>query len=120
MGVGAGLDGPASGSACATWRKAAAWLGTRVGRALSSLVLFSVWIGFAMQLVASEFLNYHTAGRGWLNQPLIQLPWMPYLPESMEPPGQAVPGALLLVLLCALARWIILRVQKLKAGREPS
>ena len=103
-----------------TWRKAATWLGTRVGRALSSLVLFAVWIGFAMQLVASEFLNYHTAGRGWLNQPLIQLPWMPYLPESMEPRGQAVLVALLLILLCALARWLTRRVQKLKAGRESS
>jgi len=97
------------------WRKAAEWLGTRLGRALSGIIHFIIWLAFAFHLVASEFLNYHTAGRGWLNQPLIQLPWIQYLPESMERPGAALAVTVLLVIICSLIRWIIHTVRKYRA-----
>jgi len=98
-------------TAQSTWRKIATWLGTRVGRILSGILIFAVWLGFMFQLVVSEFLNYHTAGRGWLNQPLIQLPWFQYLPDSMKQPGQNILAAIFLVVLCAVARFVIKRIQ---------
>ena len=49
-----------------------------------------VWFAFVSQLFVSEFLNYHpvdTQGNfmgGWLNQPLVQLPWFNYIPGDLR------------------------------------
>ena len=42
----------------------------------------AVWFVFVAQIFASEFLNYHRA-LGWLNQPLVQLPFFRYMPPTL-------------------------------------
>lgn len=50
------------------------WAGTRTGRAVSlgGAVLF--WAVFVFQVFATQFINFKPRS-GWLNQPLVQLPW---------------------------------------------
>ena len=38
-----------------------------------------LWFTFVAQIFVAEFLNYRPVV-GWLNQPLVQLPWFRYLP----------------------------------------
>lgn len=54
--------------------------GTRLGRLTATVALVGVWFSFVAQIYISEFLSYHGA-LGWLNQPLVQLPWFHYLPK---------------------------------------
>ncbi len=42
----------------------------------------AIWLGFVAQIYVSEFLNYHAA-LGWLNQPLVQLPFFRYIPPGL-------------------------------------
>ena len=66
----------------------------RVARSTSSLVLFGagiwatafLWFTFVAQLYISEFFSYHGM-IGWLNQPLIQLPWFRYVPAHAQNPA---------------------------------
>ncbi len=65
----------------------------RVARSTTSLVLFGagiwatafLWFTFVAQLYISEFFSYHGV-IGWLNQPLIQLPWFRYVPAHAQNP----------------------------------
>ncbi len=50
-----------------------------------------VWFAFVSQTFDSEFLNYHPVDGprgnflgGWLNQPLVQLPWFNYTPGDLR------------------------------------
>ena len=50
-----------------------------------------VWFVFVSQIFVSEFFNYHPIDSlqgnflgGWLNQPLVQLPWFNYTPEALR------------------------------------
>lgn len=61
-----------------------AWLGTKVGRATTGFALFLVWFTFVAQIYVSEFFLKSPAGRGWLNQPLVQLPWFNYIPPGLK------------------------------------
>jgi hypothetical protein len=66
----------------------------RVARSTTSLVLFGagiwatafLWFTFVAQLYISEFFSYHGVF-GWLNQPLIQLPWFRYVPAHAQNPA---------------------------------
>ena len=60
-----------------------AWAGTRAGRTTASVLIALVWFTFVAQIFATEFLNYHP-GVGWLNQPLVQLPWFRYIPAQLK------------------------------------
>ncbi|MGZ8921182.1 MAG: hypothetical protein ACXW3L_09370, partial [Limisphaerales bacterium] len=60
-----------------------AWLGTRMGRAATGFALFLVWFSFVAQVYTSEFFLKSPMGRGWLNQPLVQLPWFNYIPGQL-------------------------------------
>jgi hypothetical protein len=42
-----------------------------------------VWFTFVAQIFISEFINYHPV-IGWLNQPLVQLPWFHYVPGGLS------------------------------------
>ncbi|MBC8353315.1 MAG: DUF4013 domain-containing protein [Planctomycetes bacterium] len=60
--------------------------GTTVGLATAV-----VWFAFVSQIFVSEFLSYHPVDRiqchflgGWLNQPLVQLPWFNYTPGDLR------------------------------------
>jgi hypothetical protein len=52
-----------------------------VGLSLGLAVL--LWFTFVTQIFVAEFLMYHQM-QGWLNQPLVQLPWFRYIPEGLE------------------------------------
>ncbi len=47
-----------------------------------------VWFTFVAQIYVREFLVYHTV-RGFLNQPLVQLPWFRYVPRSLVQAARA-------------------------------
>ncbi len=64
--------------------RTAAWLGTRMGRIVTGFALFLVWFSFVGQVYISEFFMKSPNGRGWLNQPLVQLPWFNYIPNSLK------------------------------------
>ena len=42
-----------------------------------------VWFTFIAQIYVSEFVNYHPR-RGFMNQPLVQLPWLRYVPDHLR------------------------------------
>jgi hypothetical protein len=55
------------------------------------LATFVLWFSFVAQIFVSEFFNYHPLDSvrghflgGWMNQPLVQLPWFNYTPSSLE------------------------------------
>jgi hypothetical protein len=77
------------------------WAGTRVGRTVSRVALVLIWFGFVAQIYVNEFLHYHGAG-GWLNQPLVQLPWFHYLPARLKNPAGDILFAIFLLLLFSL------------------
>ena len=61
-----------------------AWLAGRTGRVISGIALFGLWFLFAGTTVYfAEFLNFHPVA-GWLNQPLVQLPFFRYVPDRLE------------------------------------
>ncbi len=65
------------------------WLGTRAGRITAGVATFLVWLAFVLNVMTHEFLNFHAAGRGWWNQPLIQLPWFDYTPQHLREAAKA-------------------------------
>jgi len=54
--------------------KAAKWLGSRTARLIGFALTIALWGAFAFQLVFAQFLNH--VWIGWLNHPLIQIPWI--------------------------------------------
>ena len=42
-----------------------------------------LWFSFVSQIYVSQFLKYDEA-KGWLNQPLVQLPWFNYIPGHLS------------------------------------
>lgn len=56
------------------------WTGTHLGSLTARVVIVGIWFSLVAQIYISEFLSYHGAW-GWLNQPLVQLPWFHYLPK---------------------------------------
>ncbi len=49
-----------------------------------------VWFTFVAQIYVREFLNYHPV-RGWMNQPLVQLPWFRYVPGHLKDSARNMP-----------------------------
>jgi hypothetical protein len=64
--------------------KLVAWLGTRAGRWTAGVATAIVWFMLVVQVMTSEFFNHTAWGRGWWNQPLIQLPWFNYTPQHLR------------------------------------
>lgn len=62
----------------------AAWVGTRVGRATVVFGTFLAWFTLVAQIYTSEFFIKAEYGKGWLNQPLVQLPWFTYIPSALR------------------------------------
>lgn len=84
-----------------------AWAGTSVGRMVCRLLVFASWAVFVAAIYISEFLAIHPVV-GWLNQPLVQLPWFRYVPPPLEDPA---PGLLLAALLVLIA-CVVVRVRR--------
>jgi hypothetical protein len=53
------------------------------------VALFFVWFFFIGQAYISEFIMKTEYGRGWLNQPYVQLPWFNYIPSELAKEGKA-------------------------------
>lgn len=64
------------------WR-IVAWLSTRTGRVMSGIATALILFLLVAQIVVGEFFVYHDWGRGWWNQPLVQLPWFNYTPAHL-------------------------------------
>lgn len=56
-------------------------------RAAMTTATLMIWFSFVAQIYVSEFFVYHQA-RGFINQPLIQLPWFRYVPVALEESAQ--------------------------------
>ncbi len=72
---------------------------------MATVLLALVWFAFVAQIYASEFMNYHP-GIGFLNQPLVQLPWFRYIPSALESPWVQFAPAILLLLAIGAFRLV--------------
>ena len=63
--------------------RAVGWTGSRAGRAVALALVLSIWFSFVAQIFIGQFFFYRPY-RGWLNQPLVQLPYFPYIPEHLR------------------------------------
>ena len=91
-----------------------AWTGTRFGRVASTVALVFIWFSFIAQIYISEFFHYHR-GLGWMNQPLVQLPWFHYVPARLKNPWGDISLAILVFLLASL---IAKSAQAFRSRRE--
>jgi hypothetical protein len=62
--------------------RAVGWTASRMGRATAAVLCFVLWFSLAAQVFVAQFVNYVPV-RGWLNQPLVQLPWIRYVPPHL-------------------------------------
>ena len=85
-----------------------AWTGTRAGRFVSSTALVFIWFTFVAQIYITEFLEYH-GGTGWLNQPLVQLPWFHYVPARLKNPFESIVSGVLFWSIALLIFWVLKR-----------
>ena len=51
-----------------------------------------VWFTFVAQIYVREFIAYHPL-QGFMNQPLVQLPWFRYVPRSLVQSARAAEQA---------------------------
>lgn len=58
------------------------WVGAII---VATLLL---WFSFVAQIYVSEFIKHHPR-HGFLNQPLVQLPWFRYVPRHLERAAEA-------------------------------
>lgn len=66
------------------WVRLAAWLATRTGRVAAGMAVFLIWFAFSFLAMVSEFTAISDFGRGWWNQPMVQLPWFDYTPARLR------------------------------------
>jgi hypothetical protein len=60
-----------------------AWAGSKTGRLVAGIITAFVWFTFVAQIFIGQFFHYYP-GVGWLNQPLVQVPWLAYLPAHLK------------------------------------
>lgn len=82
---------PPAGSRDGVWR-VVQWMASRTGRMISAVAVAILWVLFVWQILFSEFFNFHAMGRGWLNQPMIQLPWFDHTPNQLRQAAKEVDG----------------------------
>jgi hypothetical protein len=66
------------------WMRLLVWLGTRTGQIVAAAVTAGLWAIVVAQILVSEFVVKTDMGRGWWNQPLIQMPWFDYTPQRLR------------------------------------
>jgi hypothetical protein len=71
-------------SECGVLLRSATWTARKTTLTLIAVLVVVIWFSFVAQIFISEFLNYHPV-TGWLNQPLVQLPWLRYIPGRLAP-----------------------------------
>lgn len=62
--------------------KTAGWTSSRAVRIACGVMVILLWFSFAAQIYVGQFLNYREVS-GWLNMPLIQLPWLKEIPAAL-------------------------------------
>ena len=67
----------------------ARWLATRTGQLSAGAAVFAIWFGLSFLIVVAEFFCKTEFGRGWWNQPMIQLPWFDYTPNRLREAAHA-------------------------------
>ncbi len=67
-------------------RRALTWAALRTWRLIAASIALAGWLGFVASVYVSEFFNHHPV-IGWLNQPLVQIPWFRYFPAHLESPA---------------------------------
>ena len=61
------------------------WTGSLSGRVTSAILVLLVWLAFSFQIVVGQFFKYETdALKGWINQPLVQMPWFDLVPTELR------------------------------------
>ena len=60
-----------------------AWAGSKTGRLAAVTLSLFLWFTFVSQIFISQFF-FHRPIAGWMNQPLIQLPYFRYIPQDLE------------------------------------
>ena len=87
--------------------RAIAWAATRAGRITFGFTSGLVWFTFVAQIFIMQFFNYLGAP-GWLNQPLVQLPWFHHVPDTLKNPWGDIFFAALVVFLCWRLKKLVL------------
>ncbi|MCC6234372.1 MAG: hypothetical protein IT580_17150 [Verrucomicrobiales bacterium] len=86
----------------------AAWAASRTGRLACAVTVFLGWFLFVGVAYVGEFLAFHPI-IGFLNQPLVQIPWFRYVPAHLQDPAPALWLTVLVLVgvLCfsRLSRW---------------
>ncbi len=62
--------------------KSAGWTSSRAMRIACGVAVVLLWFSFAAQIYVGQFLNYREVS-GWLNMPLVQLPWLKEIPAAL-------------------------------------
>jgi hypothetical protein len=88
-------------------------LASLAGRFAAGFAFFFIWFAFVAQVYVMQFLNYLPIV-GWANQPLVQLPWIKYVPHEVtgELWSLVVVAGLALAFLGARSAWCELRQAK--------
>ncbi len=60
-----------------------AWAGSKTGRLAAVTLSLFLWFTFVSQIFISQFF-FHRPIAGWMNQPLVQLPYFRYIPQDLE------------------------------------
>ena len=61
------------------------WTGSHTGRLTAGLLALIVWFAFSFQIVVGQFLKFESNPfKGWINQPLVQMPWFDLAPPSLK------------------------------------
>lgn len=79
-----GLLTPLGHAAPGRFLRLARWLATRAGQVTAATVVFAGWFAFSFFVAVSEFAAKTEHGRGWWNQPMIQVPWFDYTPGRLR------------------------------------
>jgi hypothetical protein len=88
--------------------RAIAWAGTRAGRITFGIATSLVWFTFAAQIFIAQFFSYHEGPTLWLNNPLVQLPWLLHLPARLKNPWGEIFLVVLLVFVCWRLKKLVL------------
>ena len=59
------------------------WTGSLSGRITAGILCFLIWFAFAFQPVMQQFFIYQPGGKGYLNHPLVQLPYFHFVPSAL-------------------------------------
>lgn len=97
--------------------RAIAWAGTRAGRITFGFATALAWFTFVAQIFILQFFNYLGAP-GWLNQPLVQLPWVHHFPDTLKNPWTEVFIAAAVVFICWRIRKLVVWFKSIRSRRN--